>query len=38
MQTAKILYWCDCGGRIVKGEVSADCKILCTGGIVGGEF
>ena len=32
----EIVYWWDCGGRIVRGEGSADCKKLCTGGIVGG--
>ena len=30
----EILYWWDCG-RDCKGEGSADCKKLCTGGIVG---
>jgi len=26
-----IVYWSDCGGRIVRGEGSADCK-KCKGG------
>ena len=29
------MYWQDCGGRIVRVNGSADCKKLCTGGIVG---
>ena len=32
------MYWRDYGGRIVRGEGSADCKKLCTGGVVGGRI
>ena len=31
----EIVYWWGCGGENCKGEGSADCKKLCTGGIVG---
>ena len=31
----EIVYWCDCGGRIVSVKGSADCKKLCTGAIEG---
>ena len=34
----KIVYWLDCGGRIVRWEGSADCKKFFTGRIVGAEL